>query len=149
MSTDQIQDTITREIEIDAPLAIVWELVSLPGWWINDGTIVDNVVEERDGVWHVTNVTHGSFPLLVEESHEPTHVAFRWAPWDERTVEQGNTLVEFFLEGEPEGPVTVRVVESGFASLDLGAERVASNYRDNESGWETELGALKTAVEAR
>lgn len=149
MSTDQIRDTITREVEIDAPLAVVWELVSLPAWWINDGTIVDNAVEEKDGVWHVTNVTHGTFPLLVDTSREPTYIAFRWAPWDERTVRTSNTLVEFFLEGEPEGPVTVRVVESGFASLDLEAERVASNYGDNESGWETELAALKSAVEGR
>lgn len=149
MSTDQIQDTITREIEIDAPLAIVWDLVSQPGWWINDGTIVDNTIEEKGGVWHVTNTTHGTFPLLVDQSREPSYVAFRWAPWDERAVESGNTLVEFFLEGPHEGPVTVRVVESGFASLQLGAADVADNYRENESGWETELGALKSAVESR
>lgn len=149
MSTDQIQDTITREIEIDAPLAVVWELVSQPGWWINDGVIVDNTVEERDDVWIVTNDTHGTFPLLIDESREPSHIAFRWAPWDERTVKEGNTLVEFFLEGAEDGPVTVRVVESGFASIDLATDKVAENYRDNESGWETELGALKTHLEAR
>lgn len=149
MSTDQIQDTITREIQIDAPLAIVWELVSRPGWWINDGTIVDNTIEEKDGVWHVTNTTHGTFPLLVEGSRELSYAAFRWAPWDERAVEAGNTLVEFFLEGPPEGPVTVRVVESGFASIQQDAADVADNYRENESGWETELGALKSAVESR
>ncbi|MFC7486974.1 hypothetical protein ACOCJ7_12105 [Knoellia sp. CPCC 206453] len=148
MSTDQAQDTITREIEIDAPLAIVWELVSQPGWWINDGSIVDNAIQEKDGVWHVTNDTHGTFPLLIEGSNEPSHVAFRWAPWDERAVEAGNTLVEFFLEGLEDGPVTVSVVESGFASIDLAAGKVAENYRDNESGWETELGALKTHLEA-
>ena len=149
MGTDQIQETITRAIEIDAPLAVVWELVSRPGWWINDGTIVDNTVEEKDGVWHVTNATHGTFPLIVDGSREPSHVAFRWAPWDERAVTEGNTLVEFFLEGPDEGPVTVRVLESGFASIQLDAADVAANYRENESGWEAELGALKAHLEAR
>ncbi|WP_353950545.1 hypothetical protein V6K52_13000 [Knoellia sp. S7-12] len=149
MSTDQIQDTITREIEIDAPLALVWELVSQPGWWINDGAIVDNTIEEKDGAWHVTNSTHGTFPLLLADSREPSYVAFRWAPWDERTVEAGNTLVEFFLAGPGDGPVTVRVVESGFASIDLATDKVADNYQENESGWETELGALRTHLEAR
>lgn len=149
MSTDQIHDTLTREIEISATRAIVWELVSTPGWWINDGTIVDNTVEERDGVFHVTNATHGEFPLLIERSVEPDEIAFRWAPWDERAVESGNTLVEFFLSGPADGPVTVRVIESGWASVDLAAERVADNYRENESGWETELGALKARLESR
>ncbi|EAP96984.1 hypothetical protein JNB_20278 [Janibacter sp. HTCC2649] len=149
MNTDQIQDTISREIQIDAPRAIVWELVSQPGWWINDGAITDNTVEEKDGVWHVTNATHGRFPLLVDDTREQSYVAFRWAPWDERAVETGNTLVEFFLEGPDDGPVTVRVLESGFASIDLAPEKVAENYRDNESGWETELGALKTHLEGR
>ena len=149
MNTQQVQDTLPREIEIDAPLAVVWELVSRPGWWINDGTIVDNPIEERDGVFHVTNSTHGTFPLLVESSTEPTHIAFRWAPWDERAVESGNTLVEFFLEGEADGPVTVRVVESGFSVIQRDADQVAETYRENESGWEAELGALKSAVERR
>ncbi len=149
MSTDQIQDTITREIDIDAPLAVVWELVSRPGWWINDGTITDNTVVEKDGVWHVTNSTHGTFPLLVDSSREPDYIAFRWAPWDERTVDTGNTLVEFFLEGSDDGPVTVRVVESGFSSIDLATEKVAENYRENASGWETELAALRTHLGAR
>jgi len=149
MSTDQIQDAITREIEINAPLAIVWELVSQPGWWINDGAIVDNTIEERNGVWHVTNTTHGTFPLLVEGSREPTYVAFRWAPWDERSVAAGNTLVEFFIEGDSDGPVTVRVVESGFASIQRDAAAIADTYRENESGWEEELGALRSAIETR
>lgn len=149
MSTDQIQDTIAREIEIDAPLAIVWELVSQPGWWINDGTIVDNTIEQKDGIWHVTNAAHGTFPLLVEGSREPRYVAFRWAPWDERAVESDNTLVEFFLEGPDDGPVTVRVVESGFASIQRDAADVADNYRENESGWEAELEALQTHLETR
>lgn len=149
MSTDQIQDTITREVQIDAPLAVVWELVSRPGWWINDGTIVDNTIEEKEDVVLVTNVTHGTFPLIIDASREPSYVAFRWAPWDEREVQTGNTLVEFFLDGEPDGPVTVRVVESGFSSVDRDAGDVARNYRENESGWEAELGALKAAVERR
>lgn len=149
MTTDQIQDTIAREVEIDAPLAIVWELVSQPGWWINDGAIVDNTIEEKDGVWHVTNTTHGAFPLLVDGSREPSYVAFRWAPWDERTVEVGNTLVEFFLEGPDEGPVTVRVVESGFASIDRAPADVIEHHRENTDGWEIELGALKAHLEAR
>ena len=148
MSTDQIQDTITREIEIRAPRAIVWELVSTPGWWINHGTIVDNAVQERDGAFIVTNSTHGEFPLLVERSVEPDEVAFRWAPWDELAVESGSTLVEFFLSGPADGPVTVRVVESGWASVDQSPERVADNYRENESGWESELGALKNRLES-
>lgn len=149
MSTDQIQDTIAREIVIDAPLATVWALVSQPGWWINDGSIVDNTIEEKGGVWHVTNAAHGTFPLLIDSSREPNHIAFRWAPWDERAVDARNTLVEFFIEGPDDGPVTVRVVESGFASIDLASDQVVANYRENESGWETELGALRAHLETR
>lgn len=63
-------------------------------------------------------------------------------------VESGSTLVEFFLSGSDDGPVTVRVVESGFAALPLDADKLSANYRENASGWEDELRALRTALES-
>ena len=30
-------DRIDRSIEIDAPAERVWDLVTRPGWWINEG----------------------------------------------------------------------------------------------------------------
>ena len=32
-------DRIDRSIDIDAPAARVWSLVSRPWWWINEGTV--------------------------------------------------------------------------------------------------------------
>ena len=36
-----------RQIDIDATAERVWALVSTPGWWINDGTIVEHLIERR------------------------------------------------------------------------------------------------------
>ena len=96
----------------------------------------------------VTNATHGTFPVSVEQSTEPTHIAYRWAPLGERSLEDA-TLVEFFLSGEADGPVTVRVVESGFSELAMAPEKVAENHRENASGWTDELRALRTHLEGR
>jgi len=148
MTGTSLQDAITREIEVDAPRAVVRDLVSVPGWWINDGTITDNTIEEKDGVLHVTNVTHGTFRLVPEDSADPERVAFRWLPREEDEARQG-TLVEFTVTGPEDGPVTVRVVESGFASLGSSPATAAAHFRENSEGWDHELSALRTRLEAR
>ena len=51
-----VSDTIEREIFIAAPAEKVWELVSVPGWWINDGALdlasVERLDDERAVVHH-------------------------------------------------------------------------------------------------
>jgi hypothetical protein len=65
-----------------------------------------------------------------------------------RSVEGTTTLVEFWLEAAGDG-VAVRVVESGFDSLDSTEEIRRRNREDNDDGWRQELDALARATERR
>jgi hypothetical protein len=58
------------------------------------------------------------------------------------------TLVEFQVEGRAGGGVTLRVVESGFSGLPDTEEDRRKNHEDNSSGWELELEAARSFLEA-
>jgi len=143
-------DRIERQIEIDAPAERVWELVSQPGWWINDGAIVDHKVERVGDVHVVHDPVHGEFPIRTEQLDPPRYAAFRWmADRDDRSGAGPFTLTEFWIDDQEGGTgVTLRVAESGFSTLDLSAEARRKQIDENSEGWEMELAAAKKVVEA-
>jgi uncharacterized protein YndB with AHSA1/START domain len=130
-------DTIEREIFINAPLERVWEIVTTPehmGQWFGDagasrsGNVITMAWEE-----------HGEAGLEVVREEPPNTFAYRW---DANVKEAGRTLVEFTLSADDEG-TRVRVVESGFASLDA-TDEVRNELREgNVGGWAHALGDLE------
>lgn len=143
-----LPDTIEREITINAPVDVVWPLVSEPGWWINEGEIREHTIQAAgESVWKITDSTHGDFLIEVVESSEPQAVSYRWlaGEGDDHDQDQLQTLVRFTLE-PVDGGTTVRVVESGFASGTIDQKR-HNTYQANSEGWEIELAAAKSALE--
>lgn len=142
-----MDQVIERSIEIDAPAERVWELVSEPGWWINDGEYTDHVIEQRDGTVVVTDPVHGAFVLVVVEERRPRYVAYRWlGRTDEPTPDGPGTLTEFWIE-DRDGGVVLRVRESGFETLGEDEEQLARTIADNVEGWETELVVARSHVQ--
>jgi uncharacterized protein YndB with AHSA1/START domain len=141
-SAAEAADRIEREILIDAPVETVWRLVSEPGWWIGDGDRSGHVVTREEDLVVVDDPRYGRFPVLPVSTDAPRHVSFRSAYPGEDPREVATTLVEFFL-AEKDGGTLLRVVESGFASLDVPAERRAKQVEDNTGGWEFQLGVAK------
>jgi uncharacterized protein YndB with AHSA1/START domain len=142
-----MQDRIEQRVEISAPLDRVWDLVSTPGWWVPtaavdppDRTIGHRVVRES-AKW-------GRFPVEVVDMRPQTYAAFRWASQSPGAdLAPGNTtLVEFFV-AEAGDKVSVTVVESGFAALDVPDEVRQAAFRDNTGGWESELAGLVRRAE--
>lgn len=134
-------DSIERQIDIDAPVQRVWDLVSEPGWYINDGEIVAHRIERDGDVDVVHDPVHGAFRLRTVRLDPPRYAAFRWLS-GEPAADGGEagTLVEFWVDERPTG-VTVRVVESGFASLGGTDEDLRRRLAENTDGWEAELAA--------
>lgn len=141
-----IPDRIEREIMIDAPLEVVWTVVTAPehvGSWFSDSAELDL---RAGGKGLLTWNGHGSFPLLVEEVDPPRSVAYRWARPAGVEPRTGNsTLVEFTLSEEGER-TRLRVVESGFAGLEEHEDEKAKHFRENTQGWEHELDELREYV---
>jgi uncharacterized protein YndB with AHSA1/START domain len=148
--TEQTVDEIRQSIEIDAPIERVWELVSEPGWWINDGELQEHQVSltaQPDGTLIAEVRGHGAgvWRLIVVELIENEYAAFRWAPHAaadrDASGPTGSTLVEFTLR-QASDRVVVEVVESGFAALGISPEKIAANHADNTEGWAQELALL-------
>lgn len=140
-------DRIEREIVIDAPLGRVWGLVSEPGWWIGDGDRSGQTIIREGDLVIVEYPPYGRFPVLPVSIDAPRYVSYRSSDDPGRVPEEGtSTLVEFFLTAQGGGTL-LRVVESGFASMYLSAERRAAAVEDNIEGWEQQLGFAKRDAE--
>lgn len=133
-----VMDRIEREIRIDAPAARVWKLVSQPGWYINNGEILDQRVEQRGDLQIVHNPEYGEFAFRTVELDEPRYAAFRWLI-DNNDADGSSTLVEFWIEETTTDSVLLRVAESGFESLSESAEQRRSRFDDHSDGWTKEL----------
>ena len=142
------QDSIERHIVIDAPTERVWQLISEPGWWINDGAIVAHRIERRDELAIVHDPVHGVFALRTVALDRPRYAAFRWQD-DPDDVDGAPTLVELTLETLAEASVRVTVLESGFASLPVSAAQRRQRIEQHESGWTKELGLAQGVLEQR
>ena len=144
-------DRIEQQIDIDAPAQRVWELISTPGWWINDGAITEHRVEQRESHVVVHDPVHGEFVLRIEALDSPRYAAYRWfseasatAPADSTLDASASTLVEFWIEAHDDGGVTLRVAESGFEGLDRTAEERRKMFDENTEGWTIELAAARS-----
>ena len=137
-------DRIERRVDIDATAQRVWDLVSRPGWFVNDGQVVDHRVEEvGDGVHIVHDPTHGEFRIRTEKLEPPYRAVFSWLG---RTDEEQSTLVDIRIE-ERSGGVTLSVAESGFERLGLAEAELRRHVAERSEGWEVELSAAKVFVE--
>ena len=140
------EDRIERDVLIAAPVERVWALITQAehlGTWFGDaGAAIDL---REGGELELRWEKHGTSRGRIERVDEPTAFAFRWAPDQDpggaEPVHGNSTLVEFTLGAEGDG-TRVRVVETGFASLDTSPDQQAQNYEANSKGWSLELGEL-------
>jgi uncharacterized protein YndB with AHSA1/START domain len=147
-------DSIRRQIDIDASAEKVWSLITRPGWFVNDGTVLDDsdtrVETAPDGteVAVVTHPTMGEFRFRTIELDEPRYAAFRWLGTPFRDATEG-TLVEFRIQENPAGGVTLEVLESGFSTLSEDPAVWLKEREGNDNGWAQELEVAKAYAEAR
>lgn len=141
-----VPDTITREIEIDAPPDVVWAIVTearhLALWFSDEAEI-----ELRPGgVMVLTWRGHGTYRARVETVDPPVTFAFRWVLRDgEEPVRGGSTLVMMTLTATNAG-TRLRVVESGFSELSWPEDDRARYAGQNADGWIRELDELRDYV---
>lgn len=143
MATDRIE----REIIINAPQDRVWAVLTEAdhvAQWFGDSAEVDL----RPGGKMVFGwKEHGNHHALVERVEPPGFLSYRWArAAGAEPVAGHSTLVEFTLT--PDGPRTrLRVVETGFTSLDASEDEKGTAVKENTEGWIAELGELQEYAE--
>jgi hypothetical protein len=142
-------DRIERSIEIAADSDRVWQLVSEPGWWINDGRITEHRIERDGELATVHDPVYGAFPIRTVRLDPPRYAAYRWLAVDGagRAIEEQSTLVEFWIEDRLGSGVLLRVVESGLDALDVTEDQRRRNLKEHIEGWESELAAACSALD--
>jgi len=137
-----IPDAIEKEVVIEAPLEVVWRVVTDPEqirqWFADEAE-----VELRVGGGGRLRFKSGdSYQLQIEALEPPRRFAFRWVQPEGSPVRaESSLLVEFLLEPEA-GGTRLRVVESGFDTIDW-SEAAKAKYADNHSrGWQVLLDRL-------
>lgn len=117
----------------------MWELVSEPGWWVNDGGIVLREISRDGAVATVTDPKHGTCRISVLELDPPRYAKFGWLAGAAEVNDQ-ETTIEFWVSETASG-VELKVRETGFDDLPVGDEQRAAMYDDHVSGSELELAA--------
>ena len=144
-----VSDRIEREVLIDAPIDVVWVVVTDPehvGRWFGDSASIDlRLGGEASLTWEGMGTAHAR----VEKVDPPHTFSFRWArPFGAEPSKGNSTLVEFTLSAEGTG-TRLRVVETGFSELDWSDEEKARYVEENRLGWDRELSELQAYVSER
>ena len=142
-----VPSTVEKEVRIEAPVEVVWQLVTEPQQirrWLADEVDVDVRVGGRGEFFY--NPDH-PYEIRVEAMEPPRRFAFRWVHRSGLQLRDDNSLlVEFTLE--PEGGATrLRVVETGFDGIDWSDEERARSIESHIEGWEERLGYLRSAAQ--
>ena len=139
-----VADRIEREILIDAPVDVVWDVVTRPehiSGWFSDRVEIDL---RPGGAMVLAWDDYGTVCGRVERVQPPHFFSFRWVvpriPGAELS-DDNSTLVEFSLVADGEG-TRLTVVESGFAGLAGPDEENQGHVDAHRRGWVKELGEL-------
>ncbi len=128
---------IEREIRIDAPIEVVWDVITNPthivNWFADEATL--DLRSGGAGVLTFTEHNHVS-PLRVVTADAPNVFSYRWSqPDGQEPSEENSMLVEFFLS-EDQGVTTLRLIESGFAKINWSEEKNQEYFDDHSNGWD-------------
>lgn len=136
-------DAFEREVTVHAPVEDVWAVVSAPGWWINDGTIVDHDADEDGGLFRVGDSASDAYLVDIVGLDEPDFAAFRWYPLGtDEFPDERVTDVEISLTENPDGSTQVHVAESGFSHVADDPDVARQAWEDEGGSWDQQLTAL-------
>jgi uncharacterized protein YndB with AHSA1/START domain len=137
------EDGIEREVVIDAPPEVVWDVVTRPEHikrWFSPEVELD-LREGGKGVFFFPDGCH-TITASVVRVDKPRAFAWRWLrPSATNPAELTSTLVEFTL-AEEDGGTRLVVAETGFRTVELAADDAAALYAEHERGWAHHLGLL-------
>lgn len=135
---------LEREIRIDAPPEIVFDVVSRPEhikmWWADDASFEPVPGAFGELVWgdraEVARIT-------VVDVDPPRTFAFRWVAPDDQVPDAGNSLlVTIELEAAGDGTI-LRLTESGWREKGWEAAVLEEAFHDHARGWDMFLGRLQ------
>ncbi|GAC1374078.1 MAG: SRPBCC domain-containing protein [Acidimicrobiales bacterium] len=140
--------TIERDIEIDAPVEVVWHTITEPELirtWFSD--VAD--LQARPGAvgsltFRADTDTPNVVGVTVVAADPPRHFSYRWTyPTGERATETNSTLVTFTLVADGADRTRLRVVESGLDQMEMADDDKQKFVEDHRYGWQVQGDRLR------
>ena len=140
--------TIERDIEIEAPVDVVWRTITEPEqirMWLSD--VVE--LEARPGAaGTLTFRADSDDPLVVDitviDAEQPHRFSFRWCyPAGDHATEHNSTLVTFTLTADGDGRTLLSVVESGLDQLAWSDDEKQKFVEQHQHGWQVQGDKLR------
>jgi uncharacterized protein YndB with AHSA1/START domain len=155
-----LTDRVEREIRIDAPIDVVWSVVTEPEQitqWFSDSADIE-LQPGAEGTLTLRGSRKGSrsneqpekvVNLRIERVEPPRYFSFRWDyPAGADPDESNAPLVEFTLTEVGE-TTTLKLVESGLRRPDWTDDENERYVADHERGWNHHLGLLRAHAKTR
>jgi len=133
-------DRIEREIDIDAPIDVVWTVITEPehitGWFTDSAELDVRPGGEGRFGWEAKATNREMVVNLRVERLDPPHFfSFRWDYPDEEDPSESNApLVEFSLEARGDA-TRLRLVESGLEKIARSDADRETYFAEHTSGW--------------
>lgn len=134
--------SIEREIHIEAPPEVVFEVITSPEhikeWWETSAVAIDaSPGGAGEVVWGDRSSPDGHVATLtVVDAVPPRLFSFRWVYDDGVVPEAGNSLLVTF-EVTPSGAGSVlRISETGFRERGWETAVFEAHYADHVNGWD-------------
>jgi uncharacterized protein YndB with AHSA1/START domain len=133
--------SIEREIHIDAPPEVVFEVISRPEhvreWWYAESDVQPTAGATGELVWaDGDNPRAHVVPMTVVVAEPPRLFTFRWTHPAGEAAGDGNSLLVTF-ELVPAGPGTLlRLTETGFRERGWETAVLEQQYREHIAGWD-------------
>ena len=140
--------TIERDIEIEAPVEVVWRTITEPDLirtWFSD--VAD--IEARPGAEGALTFRADSdaphiVGITVVAADPPHRFSYRWVyPPGERATEANSTLVTFTLVADGDARTRLRVVESGLELMEMTDDEKQQFFEDHRHGWQVQGDRLR------
>jgi uncharacterized protein YndB with AHSA1/START domain len=153
MATDRIE----REIWIDAPIEVVWSVVTEPDQitqWFSDGAEFEGAPGARGTLTfrgsrkgQVDPQPDSVVNLRIERVEPPRYFSFRWdSPAGADPDATNSPLVEFTLTEDGDA-TRLKLVESGLRLPDRTEDENDRYVADHNRGWDHHLGLLRRYAE--
>jgi uncharacterized protein YndB with AHSA1/START domain len=139
--------TVVRTVHIEAPLATVWEALTVPevmSKWFGDDT--EFTALEPGATGRIDYEGYGNFPIEITEVVPGEAFGFRWSGIPADQLDEYSTHVRFTIAESGTG-TDVTVVESGFDTIPGGTRYRRDRLEQNREGWDVELDELAILLE--
>lgn len=133
--------SIEREIHVDAPPEIVYEVVSRPEhireWWFAESDVPPTPGSAGELVWADGDDPRAHVTRMTVTRAEPSRLfAFRWTHAAGESAAEGNSMLVTF-QLEPAGSGTrLRLTETGFRERGWEIAVLEQELADHEAGWD-------------